>query len=239
MPDPESLGAAAAGLGVAGPLAAWVVRKLFRVLYRILLRFDTIGEKVDRIDERVKKIEPIVAEFKPNGGSSMRDAVNLLERRLTILAGQHRARFEGDALATYECDATGQCTYASAALAELYGMPAEQFMGTGWLRAVATATERERVWGTWQHAIRHQIPYEDIYTVLAHGKPLKVRTYTRAVKDAKGVPLCYFGVVVVPPPDSKLVGGGSTAASSSPPVAPVPLADTDEHTPLTDSPPKG
>lgn len=239
MPDPESLGAAAAGLGAAGPLAWWVARKLLRRLDRLLMRADTISTKVDAIDARVKKIEPIVAEFKPNGGSSMRDAVNLLERRLTILAGQHRARFEGDSLATYECDATGQCTYASAALAELYGMPAEHFMGTGWLRAVANSTDRERVWGTWQHAIKNQIPYEDIYTVLAHGKPLKVRTYTRVVKDAKGVPLCYFGVVVVPPPDSKLVGGGSTAASSSPPVAPAPLADTDEHTPLPVPPPKG
>jgi PAS domain-containing protein len=120
------------------------------------------------------------------------------------------------------------CTYASAALAELYGLPAEQFHGSGWLRAVASTTERERVWASWQYAVKHGTPYEDIYTVIAHGKPLRIRTYTRAVRDAAGVPLCYFGIVTEAPPDSKLVGGGSTAGSSSPP----PPAPTDSHKPL-------
>lgn len=220
--EPEVVGAASAAAAGILPFLWWVFRKVIRLLGQILEKFKSIENKVEEIDERVKKMEPVVAvvaaEFKPNGGSSMKDALDWLERKFSILECQHRTKFEGDGVATYECDAEGKYTYVSGALAELYGMPAEQFLGTGWLRAVIGTTERERVWYNWQYAIKNGIPYEDVYTVLAHGRPLRIRTYTRAAAKRDGRVICYFGMVLPAPPDSKLIGAGSTAGSSPPPT---------------------
>jgi PAS domain-containing protein len=199
---------ATAAFGAAAPVVLWVVRKLFGRLDRIISGFESVGEKVDQVSDRVEKLEPVVArlatEVAPNGGSSLRDAIDAIERRVTILAGQHRARFEGDGLATYECDAEGQCTYASVALADMYGMTPDQFLGSGWLMAVDGPGERERVWDAWLSAIKRGIPYEDSYMVVVGKEKRKVRTYTRAVRDKTGKALCYFGIVTPADPGSKL-----------------------------------
>lgn len=251
--DGELIAAAGAAFGAAAPFVAWVTKKLFAKLTQLVHRFDEVGErvqaigekvaavegKVDSVGDRVKKIEPIAEvvskEFLPNGGTSLRDAVDQLRRRAAIMDGILRARFEGDSLATYECGPDGQCTYASAALADLYGLTPDAFIGNGWLKAVRGHNERIRVWHNWLQAVKEGVPYEDVYEIWVDGKALKVRTYTRVVRDDKGRPLCYFGVVT-PAPDSKLFADKrSKPDPASPPPPPPPVSnddDTGEHTPL-------
>lgn len=206
----EAIAAAvAAAATAAAPVVTWVAKKVLSRIDKVLHKFDAIEtqvatvkadvkgleEKVESVSSRVKKMEPVIDELKPNGGSSIKDVINQLMERVTILDGRHHARFDGDGLATYECGPDGMCTYASAALGELYGMSPEQFTGNGWLSAVETAQERQRVWDSWQAAVKAGIPYEDVYVVRCHAVRRRVRTYTRAVKDRSGKVLCYFGVV--------------------------------------------
>lgn len=206
---PDSLEAVAAVFGAAAPFVAWVTRKVLAKIDKVLAKFDAVAaqitavkadvkgldEKIESVTNRVKKIEPVIDELKPNGGSSIKDVISQLMEKVTILDGRHHARFDGDGVPTYECGPDGMCTYASAALAELYGTTPEHFIGNGWLAAVETAAERQRVWDSWQDAVRKGIPYEDTYVVRSHGVRKRVRTYTRAVKDRTGRVLCYFGVV--------------------------------------------
>jgi PAS domain-containing protein len=218
--EADIITSATAAFGAAAPFVVWVFRKLFARLDKIISGFETVDQKVDQIGARVAKLEPVVArlatEVAPNGGSSLRDAIDAIERRVTILAGQHRARFEGDGLATYECDAEGQCTYASVALADMYGMTPDQFLGSGWLMAVDGPGERERVWDAWMSAIKRGIPYEDSYTVVVGKERRKVRTYTRAVRDKTGKALCYFGIVTPADPGSKLFPAPPKSAAGTP-----------------------
>jgi PAS domain S-box-containing protein len=173
------------------------------------VKTDVAAVKTDvtAVTDRVKKIEPAIEkvqkELVPNGGKSLRDAIDEIERRGIITDGLVRTRFEGDTLASYECNAKGKCTYASTALADLFGINPEDFLGNGWLSAVKGQDERMRVWQNWQQAVAEGVPYSDTYqVVLPHGETIRVRTYTRAVKDKKGEVVCYFGVVT-PLPDSK------------------------------------
>lgn len=108
--------------------------------------------------------------------------------------GRHRARFDGDELATYECGPDGECTYASAALVELFGLSAADLHGNGWLRAIVGADERARVWSSWMRAVKDGIPYEDEYVISAGGKLKRVRTYTRSTRGSDGKVLCYHGL---------------------------------------------
>lgn len=55
-----------------------VVWAAFRYLNKIINRLD----KLDHIDDRLKKVE---SQYVPNGGSSMRDAVNRIEKQVDKL----------------------------------------------------------------------------------------------------------------------------------------------------------
>lgn len=199
--------AVAAIVAAFAPVAAWFGRRVLHRLDKLLDTFDGVEAKIDSVNTTQKeltsrvgaiesKVETLGKEFKTNGGTSVRDTLDELREKLTILDGRHRARFDGDGLATYECDAHGECTYASAALAELFGLPAGKLVGRGWLAAVETPEERVRVWRNWEAAVHAEIPYEDVYVVIRpDGSRSRVRTYVRCTRGSDGKVLCYHGVV--------------------------------------------
>jgi len=55
----------------------------FKLVSKVINRLD----KLDEIDDRIKKVE---SQYVPNGGSSMRDAVNRIEKQVDKL----QERFE-------------------------------------------------------------------------------------------------------------------------------------------------
>lgn len=203
-------------ISALAPVFALVGRKVLRRLDTIIDTFDGMQTKIDSvhlnqktlavrvgvIEAKAATVEASVAElgkeFKPNGGSSIRDTLDELREKLLILDGRHRARFAGDGLATYECRADGECIEVSPALAELFGLPQTHILGRGWLAAVETAEERIRVWANWEAAVKAEIPYEDVYTVARpDGSRKLVRTYVRCTRGSDGKVLCYHGVVTV------------------------------------------
>jgi len=50
----------------------------FKVINRVVSKLD----KLDEIDDRIKKVE---SQYVPNGGSSMRDAINRIEKNMDKL----------------------------------------------------------------------------------------------------------------------------------------------------------
>jgi hypothetical protein len=55
-----------------------VIWAVFKILNRLIRKLD----KLDDIDDRIKKVE---SQYVPNGGSSMRDAVNRIEKNMDKL----------------------------------------------------------------------------------------------------------------------------------------------------------
>ena len=49
---------------------------------KLINKFSTRLDKLDEIDDRIKKVE---SQYAPNGGSSMRDAVNRIEKNMDKL----------------------------------------------------------------------------------------------------------------------------------------------------------
>jgi PAS domain S-box-containing protein len=98
-------------------------------------------------------------EFKPNGGSSMKDATNTILRRLDEIEGSVAIGIQMDRLlasapknsAVFQADKDGQLEWVSPRWLELTGLTLEEACGTGWINAVAHA-EQEEVETAWQAA---------------------------------------------------------------------------------------
>jgi len=55
-----------------------VIWAVFKILNKLMRKLD----KLDDIDNRIKKVE---SQYVPNGGSSMRDAINRIEKNMDKL----------------------------------------------------------------------------------------------------------------------------------------------------------
>ena len=146
-----------------------------------------------------KKIKAIYLLLIPNGGSSLADVINQI--REDQLIGQTRTQilWEHQAgVGYYECDAdTGACTHANKILTDLFGIPLEQFLGSGWLGAIETQVERDRIYRSWLAAVKDRIPYEVEYFIVVDGVRTKVRTRAWACRDKTGKALKMFGTLEV------------------------------------------
>lgn len=107
-------------------------------------------------------LEEILKEYKPNGGGSMRDALNRLEDRITrtqqytkLILRMHRISDEYQGLATFVTDEEGRCTYANSHYLDIVGLTFEEMREYGWKNAME-AEEKERVWDQWLEAVEEQ-----------------------------------------------------------------------------------
>ena len=169
-------------LGAIGAVAAWL-----RAKGRKVLAEEILSEIRDQV--------------KPNGGSSLADAVNRIESSVADLvsqlhilqAGYRFAMRDGEAI--WECNASGECVYANAHLCELFGLPLNEMVGWNWLAAIDGPQERARVADAWRISVKDGIPYRIEYRVR------NSRTGEIFLGEARGFPvptgdgrtLWYFG----------------------------------------------
>lgn len=127
------------------------------------------------IKTHMTQVQALSAEFKPNGGSSIKDQLNRIEA-LTKISLRLTDK------AYWISDASGQCMEASPALAALMGLTPEQIQGHGWVNAISASCRRE-VEEAWESAVREQrefhLDYEYttpqglIVPITAHSIPIR------------------------------------------------------------------
>lgn len=91
-----------------------------------------IGSKV------IKSVEHVSAQMVPNGGSSIRDAIDRIENGVAFSERRSRIAYDqpDKPRGYFELDATGNCTFASPKWCSLHGANVEDALGTGWLNFV-------------------------------------------------------------------------------------------------------
>lgn len=119
-----------------------------------------------------RKLTQIHAELIPNGGSSLRDAINRIEAlQLTSLSLTGKA---------YWISAKdGQCTFASVRLASMMGMTPEQVEGWGWVTAVSPEC-RDACRKEWDGAVKDLREFHMDY-VFVHPDGVRVQVRGHAI----------------------------------------------------------
>lgn len=98
--------------------------------------------------------ELIKAEFSPNGGCSLKDTVNRIDKEVHVLKFHDRLSQDLDDRAILEFDYCGRCVYVNNAAAQLLGFEQEtDWIGNSWVRVVSPK-ERVETLTTWLEAVK-------------------------------------------------------------------------------------
>lgn len=146
----------------------------------------------------------IQAELHPNGGSSMRDAVNRIDKRtkdielnVRRLNVSHEVLTEVVDAPFFRSDAKGNTTYCSNSLCRLAGMSSsKEYMGMNWLTYVHQ-DDLEHVRDSWNSAINEKRTYLGNFRIVNPytGKIYKIIEKATPVFDDNDIILGWEGVI--------------------------------------------
>lgn len=158
-----------------------------------------------QLNDLVPTVHKLAAELSPNGGLSIKDRITNIDNAVRQLKFHDRLEHDRSENAIFECDAAGQCCYANAAFASLFGMDREELLGRGWLAAVNPEARLDQ-WELWIGAVENKIPYGAVYEIQNRvtRKKFIVKATAHAILGGNGEPIRYFGTIV-PHPDRPIV----------------------------------
>lgn len=153
----------------------------------------------------VVRIEKLADQLKPNGGSSLRDAIDRVEKGIAL--GEKRARILFDQASGgrgwFETGPVGDCTFVSAQWCLAHGVQRSEAMGQGWLNGIAEASRESFVLAV-KFAIADGRSFETAYMTAAGGQ---CRVHAERVLGPSGSFLGFIGYVEVFEGLSLVVGG--------------------------------
>lgn len=170
----EAISAGATGLVALGALAR---RLVWRPTKELVAKFTRLIETNEAQNEALNWIS---AELRPNGGSSLRDAIMRIEGRVASAEGKVHALFAEMNVAAFEADANGACTYVTPAWSKLTGIQVHEALGNGWLNGVYPS-EQESVFAAWQAAIQQHRPFNHTFRVGQFDEYVRVTATSRII----------------------------------------------------------
>lgn len=178
-----------AGIGGAatGIVAVWKIFTFF------LKHMRKVNATLSGFVEIIPVLTEVAKEFRPNGGSSMRDAIDRLEKKSSLSEQRTRALISCLDIPCFESDAKGQCVWVSKKWTELAGISLEEAQGNGWVVALPEH-ERERVFEEWQSAIEQEREFVLTYD-FGLNKQTKVKAVSTVVRDKKDNIISFFGIL--------------------------------------------
>jgi len=113
------------------------------------------------IMEETSQLDRIEAELHPNGGNSIRDAINQIAHRQNEFDAFLRAQLNIHTVAIVRTNPEGKVTQVNRAYNRLTGYSQNEVVGDGWINAIAPS-DRSRVWKDWLAAVAGAREYHEI-----------------------------------------------------------------------------
>lgn len=166
------------------------VRKMGAGISRFCHGIASIGQLQATVDK-------IHKEVVPNGGSSLRDAVNRTELALTVFINTTRAQWDGMGMfGICEFNPEGELTYANGTYLKWVNRPEPAVLGSGWINCLVPR-DRARVRAEWESCVDDQREFRCDYTLVREdGTELNVTgTRTPVSERPNGPVLKWVGLV--------------------------------------------
>ena len=132
----------------------------------------------------------IEAEFRPNGGGSLKDAITRLAADVERIYTIKRVMIDLSDSAAFETDAAGDCVWASAGYMALVERPWADIRGDGWT-IVIHQDDRDKVFAEWAKAIDRHGRFEMAFRYVTRtGRSVGIQVI------AVPIPGGYYGTVI-------------------------------------------
>lgn len=174
------------GVTALAAILVWLWRTLTKGLKKL-------GEGLDYLASISTALNK---ELVPNGGSSLRDAVNRMEGRQILIESRCNLILSEWDCGVFETDAAGKCNSVNKTYCRKSGRSRDELLGTSWIQVVAPVW-RTRVLETWDLAIKQNIEFEMDFEYIEYAtqKNFPVRVRTTKMVSYKGDVIGWQGVV--------------------------------------------
>lgn len=137
----------------------------------------------------------IIYEFRPNGGSSMKDALDRIEHKLTVDFQRRRIMDMDAPNGIFETDINGHFKYVNRTLCKMLNRTPEELYGNGWVSCISPA-QRKDVYAEWTSAINQGREFLMTVNLLkSDGSEVVTSIKAMAIKDMNGDAIEWLGVV--------------------------------------------
>lgn len=178
---------------VGGAVVGWVKRNTWVIdpLKRVWTRLASLCPK----NENGAKLDLLLKEFRPNGGSSFKDAITRVENavslqseKLLFLQKRSEKRDELNNVANFTTNERGECIAVNKPYLNLCGLSETEVLGNGWANVIADS-DREYVFKEWFDAIEHKRDFHlrFKYKNNANDTTLPVKVDAFIVKDGEKI----------------------------------------------------
>lgn len=170
------------------------------ILYKLLMFiFKTVKSEYGKVCKLHTMIETIYSEITPNHGTSLKDKVNTIERKLeentqatSVIMHRQRWLLDNRDEPIFESRDDGTCTWVNDKYCKLTGYSVDDFLNNGW-KSVLHEADRERISVEWESAVKDKRDSHATFRIVSKdGVVYKVRA--DAMRNGDGG---YIGKVIV------------------------------------------
>jgi PAS domain-containing protein len=115
----------------------------FKVLKSIFANISCANKSVTEFLDLIPELKKVTAEFRPNGGNSLRDVMNRMENSLNHTEQKIRIISSCLGMAYFEANSKGEYTFVSKKWMDVTDFTFEQAVGSGWLSIVDKDMRKE------------------------------------------------------------------------------------------------
>lgn len=173
------------GAGCAAAGAVWgifvgvcaLIKKYYskatKTLQEVQTLNDTVKTNTDLITSLANTVNKLVLELKPNGGSSLRDAINRIEKDVKQVKFVNQTHFDYlIQVPMFSTDGNGQYVWVNRACCEFYDKHPADLMGTAW-EVYIEQSERLIVREEWIRAVAEERAFDMIYHIAGENGGLR------------------------------------------------------------------
>lgn len=141
------------------------------------------------------KIQKIAEEFRPNGGSTLRDAVNRIEMQVTIQDQKTLAIIKSLPLGTWIANEKGKTIDLNKSYCKITGRTESELKGDNWSNWIIPS-QKEDVFEEWLRCVNNDINFDAEFSfVLPSGNTQKVHAIAYQIKDPSGKLVGFLGTM--------------------------------------------
>lgn len=175
-----------------GVSAAFVVNPFVKWLIKMFKRMKDVWT----VSDRLKKLDEIHAQLTTNGGSTLRDSIDRIEKKVAFNTEYIRQVDRSPSRAVFHTNALGDYEWVNRTYQNLVDKDAVDLLDQGWITCIAPE-DRSLVVKEWEEAIEDQRDFELEYNIInSSGVRVLVHCIAKLIKS-EGRVFGYMGIITI------------------------------------------